>query len=264
MKVEEYISVAKRYCKENINENIVLLEPIFRIEDNKIYFSYMITNFVDDNELEIIRPTHYLLQNIVNGCVEKLYKCEEHDFTTNNIIPKNRRYKNLGSSKLYAIENYIMKSLNKWAHSIKDEVNNKFIDDLYNSKIMILNNNLISSKEYINYNFSTLIKELENNLYNYFENDINNGVENYKNHLFNLVKQNYQNDNIDYKVIKEYIKLIKFLYPDFIELINAFSNIKDITDEIYDSKLKDSIIDKDEILKKIDAKIAELENDINE
>lgn len=51
MKVEEYISVAKRYCKENINENIVLLEPIFRIEDNKIYFSYMITNFVDDNEL---------------------------------------------------------------------------------------------------------------------------------------------------------------------------------------------------------------------
>ena len=103
----------------------------------------MITNFVDDNELEIIRPTHYLLQNIVNGCVEKLYKCDEHDFTTNNIIPKNRRYKNLGSSKLYAIENYIMKSLNKWAHSIKDEVNNKFVDDLYNSKIMILNNNLI-------------------------------------------------------------------------------------------------------------------------
>ena len=261
MKFNEYINIVKKYSKENINKNCIIFEPLFRTEENTLYLSYMISDYNKNNEKEIIKPTHYILQNIYTGKIEKVYNCEEHNFTDN--IPDNKIYNNSGSTVLYDIENYIMKSLNKWKKQIKEEINNKFKKDLYNEKILLFNSKNISSKEYINENIDEIIKGVENNLFTRFENDINNGIENYKNYLFDFIKNKYQNNIVDKETIKTYTNLIKFLYPDFIELINIFTNIDNIIDTEYDMELQNSIINVDDLLKKIDKKIAELENDNN-
>ena len=260
MKIEEYINIANKYSKEKINKNCVIFEPLFRFEENILYLSYMILDYNNENESEIIRPTHYILQNIYTGNIEKVYNCKEHDFVDKNILPNNKIYNNSGSTVLYDIENYIMKSLNKWKKQIKEEINNKFVSDLYKEKIMIFNSKNISSNEYINENIDDIIKNIENELFRHFENDINNGVENYKNYLFNSIKNKYQNNIVDKVTIKTYTNLIKYLYPDFIELINLFTNIDEVTDSEYDIKLQNSIINVDDLLNKIDKKIAELEN----
>ena len=238
----------------------MVFEPIFRLEENTLYLSYMISDYNNDNESKIIRPTHYILQNIYTGKIEKVHNCKEHDFVDKNILPNNKIYNNSGSTVLYDIENYIMKSLNKWKRQIKEEIKNKFISDLYNEKIMIFNSKNMSSNEYIKENIDDIIKNIENELFRHFENDINNGVENYKNYLFNSIKNKYQNNIVDKETIKTYTNLIKYLYPDFIELINLFSNIDEVTDSEYDIKLQNSIINVDDLLNKIDKKIAELEN----
>lgn len=263
MKFNEYINIANKYSKENINKNCIIFEPLFRTENNMLYLSYMISDYNNNNEKEIIRPTHYILQNLYTGKIEKVYNCEEHDFTDQNTIPNNKIYNNSGSTVLYDIKNYIMKSLNNWKKQIKEEINNKFKKDLYNEKILLFNSKNISSKEYINENIDEIIKGIENDLYKHFEKDINNGIENYKNYLFNSIKTKYQNNIVDKKNIKIYTNLIKFLYPDFIELINIFTNIDNLIDTEYDIKLQNSIITINDLLNKIDKKIAELENDNN-
>ena len=260
MKINEYINIANKYSKENINKNCVLFEPLFRLEENNLHLSYMISDYNNNNESEIIRPTHYILQNIQTGKIEKVYNCTEHDFIDNNILPNNKIYNNSGNTTIYDIENHIMKSLNKWKKQIKEEINGKFENELYKEKVLLFNNKKMSSKEYINENIDNIIKNIENELFTHFEKDINNGIENYKNYLFETIKNNNKNNILDKETIKVYTNLIKYLFPDFIELINLFTNIDGIVDSKYDKKLQKSIVNVDDLLSIIDKKIRELES----
>lgn len=100
---------------------------------------------------------------------------------------------------------------------------------------------------------------------------LNEAIESKINSLFDEIhKEYFERKTINHEKNRTYLELNKCLWPDMTELINEFNNATEIEDEEFDDGLKKIVqekqkveekpkMDPNELIKAIDAKIAELE-----
>lgn len=130
---------------------------------------------------------------------------------------------------------------------ISDE--KKIINDLktndYNSinfiNDSIIEDGFISSTDLIISNSEKIFSNMYNELFKIGE-IINESYNNLHNNLFNKIRNIYLNNGkIDKNLIKQYMKLLKYFFPEILELLNSFNNIDGTDDFEYDKKIIEMI-----------------------
>lgn len=268
-KVSELISIAKEYAKTKNNKQTILYDPIFRIENNKLCIAYLVVEFNDEfnNDYRIKRPKEWLIQDIISGEILNYYNVLEKDYTT---LPFDKLYTNDGKSILYDQINDITKSFQKWQKQIKNDMSKQFDEydnSLYDEKVMKIDENIISPRDYILANIDNYFEKMFNILFNEMGGVISDSYNNYYESLFESIRNKYVNENIiDKDLIKKYMNFIKYSWPESLELLNNSSNIDGINDEEYDKTIIKMLKDKNnskervkDLLSKIDEKIERLE-----
>ena len=232
MKLNDLKQKALEFLKDKENNEIVLSEPLFRLENNKLYLGYLLLNFTDDYKIK--RPTKWLLQDMFNGNVIEFNNIVDKDFTTIEQLPLDTLFEDKGTSTVYDDFNNISISFSKWIKDTKEKLNNS---NTYNENILKIDNNLINPKEFILANSDSVFNEMYDVLFNKLGNLIEEGNKEYQNSLFEEIRNEYSNNSINKELIKKYVNLNKYLFPETIELINNFNNIPDTMDLEYDKKL---------------------------
>lgn len=246
-KYNELISIAKEYASKKKEKDTILYEPIFRMENGVLCLEYLVIEFNDEfnNDYRIKRPKEWLIQDMISGEILDYYYVSNKDYTS---LPLDKLFENNGSSILYDQSNFIIRSFQKWQKEIVKQIkeDSKNLNNLlYDEKVMKLENDLISPKDYILSNMESIFDKMFNILFENMGNIIGNSYNEYFVSLFDKVRKKYINDKIvDIKTIKEYMNFLKYLWPESLELFNNCTNIEGINDEKYDSAIKQILKDK--------------------
>ena len=232
MKLNDLKQKALEFLKDKENNEIVLSEPLFRLENNKLYLGYLLLNFTNDYKIK--RPTKWLLQDMFNGNIIEFNNIVDKDFTTIEQLPLDTLFEDKGTSTVYEDFNNISISFSNWMKSTKEKLNNS---NTYNESILKIDDNLINPKEFILANSDSVFNEMFDVLFNKLGKLIEEGNKEYQSSLFEEIRNNYSNNIIDKELIKKYVNLNKYLFPETIKLINSFNNIHNTEDIEYDNKL---------------------------
>lgn len=262
------------YVQEHFKEEKCLLDPIFREEDGKYYLCYAIIDFVDEknNDLRIKRPTKWLLVDIVTGELFKIYDSKDYDYTDAKKLPLDRMFVNNGNtSALYDSSNFISMSYFKWKKQVIKELNEKFNQDGYNQldpKVLRLENETISPNTFVLANVEDILEELYDKITNNLGDKVQQMYEDYYVYIIDLIRKHYViSEVINPVLLSSYIDLLKYAWPDLIDLINAIDNIEHFNDLNFETKLrnlaknKENDYKKDNVVFKIDEKLKEINPD---
>lgn len=243
----ELIKIAKDYARTKKNKDVILYDPIFRLENGKLCLEYLIVEFCDEfnNDFRIKRPKEWFTQDMINGEILDYYNISEKDYST---LPLDKLFNNNGESILFDQSNFITSSFQKWQKDIVNQLkdkNEKLNNLLYDEKVMKLESTLISPKDYVLSNVESIFEKMFNILFNDMGNVIGNSYNEYFESLFNNVRNKYINDEIvDKELIKQYMNFLKYSWPESLELFNNCTNIDEINDEQYDSAVIQMLDDK--------------------
>lgn len=261
--------IASKYLKDIKKENVFLHEPLFRIENNTLYLGYMIIDFVDpyNNNYDIKRPTEWLLQDLVTGEIVQFYNSNKKDFCSKNELPFDKTFKNNGTSALYNDINSIAISFDKWKNEEIEKLTKKYNDQfnpINQENVLQLGEDIVSPKNYILANSETVFSKMYNELFE-FGNTITEAYKEFQNNLVMKVIRDYTEKSIINKeVIKQYFELVKYSYPESLDLFNYFNNISDIENNKYNNNLNNMSNYKNATaIEKVEIRLKEIDNKYN-
>ena len=262
----EIKTIASSYVKDKVNDMALISEPLLRVENNKLCLGYFFVEFNDEQKKDyrIKRPTKWLTQDMISGIIIDVFDCREKDFSSSEILPYNKLYSNDGASILYDEVNYISKSFQKWYRNITHELSNETsfkLNLLYDKKVLKLSDEIVSPRDYVLTNMKSVFNEMNEVLFSKLGNTITRYFDDYQESLFNQIRSS---SVVDFELIKQYYNCIKYLYPELIDIINAFNNIDGTLDRNYDENLRQIIEQKnkeaeEELLDKIDNEMKKID-----
>lgn len=267
--VDELNNKADNYVKDKLGEEKALLGPIFRKEANQFYVGYAVIDFKDTYET-FFRPTKWLILDMKTGELINFYECKDYDYTDDNNFTFNLEFENGGNSPLFDLGNYINTSFNSWKNQTLHIIDKKNEPDL---KVLKIENELYSPKEYITNIVTSFFDNIKQTIDTEIFDVIGFSHTKYINETIDNIREEYiKNNKMDMALLTKYYKLLKYSWPDFIDIINHFDNILTSKNEKTDKLLKDYINKKkekvdyniDDLISKIDGRIAELEKDNEE
>ena len=262
----EIKTIASSYVKDKVNDMALISEPLLRVENNKLCLGYFFVEFNDEQKKDyrVKRPTKWLTQDMISGIIIDVFDCREKDFSSSEILPYNKLYSNDGASILYDEVNYISKSFQKWYRNITHELSNETsfkLNLLYDKKVLKLSDEIVSPRDYVLTNMKSVFNEMNEVLFSKLGNTITRYFDDYQESLFNQIRSS---SVVDFELIKQYYNCIKYLYPELIDIINAFNNIDGTLDRNYDENLRQIIEQKnkeaeEELLDKIDNEMKKID-----
>lgn len=262
----EIKEIANNYVKDKIDDKILMFEPLLRVENNTLCLGYFFVEFNDEQKKDyrIKRPTKWLIQDMISGIIIDVFDCNEKDFSSSEILPYSKLYSNDGASILYDEVNYISKSFQKWYRNITHELSNEFnfkLNSLYNKKVLKLSDEIVSPRDYVFTNMKSVFNEMNEVLFSKLGNTLMKYFDDYQESLFNQIRSS---SVVDFELIKQYYNCIKYLYPELIDIINAFNNIDGTLDRNYDENLRQIIEQKnkeaeEKLLDKIDNEMKKID-----
>lgn len=262
----EIKEIANNYVKDKIDDKILMFEPLLRVENNTLCLGYFFVEFNDEQKKDyrIKRPTKWLIQDMISGIIIDVFDCNEKDFSSSEILPYSKLYSNDGASILYDEVNYISKSFQKWYRNITHELSNEFnfkLNSLYNKKVLKLSDEIVSPRDYVFTNMKSVFNEMNEVLFSKLGNTLMKYFDDYQENLFNQIRSS---SVVDFELIKQYYNCIKYLYPELIDIINAFNNIDGTLDRNYDENLRQIIEQKnkeaeEKLLDKIDNEMKKID-----
>lgn len=236
---EELRNLAKDYISNIKKKDSILYEPVFRKQNNKLYLEYLVVNFDQDYKLK--KPQEWLLQDISTGEIIGYYNTNEINYTDEEVP---LLFENDGKSILYDELNYIIKRFQIWQKDTLKELNDLPLNNLSlsSSKVIEIDDEVISPKDYILANIDSTFENMLNQLIDGLGDNISKGFSEYTASLFNKVREDYLNNhNINTDFIREYLNAVKYAWPESIELFNCCSNIKESIDNDFDKKIKEML-----------------------
>ena len=262
----EIKTIASSYVKDKVNDMALISEPLLRVENNKLCLGYFFVEFNDEQKKDyrVKRPTKWLTQDMISGIIIDVFDCREKDFSSSEILPYSKLYSNDGASILYDEVNYISKSFQKWYRNITHELSNETsfkLNLLYDKKVLKLSDEIVSPRDYVLTNMKSVFNEMNEVLFSKLGNTITRYFDDYQESLFNQIRSS---SVVDFELIKQYYNCIKYLYPELIDIINAFNNIDGTLDRNYDENLRQIIEQKnkeaeEELLDKIDNEMKKID-----
>lgn len=262
----EIKTIASSYVKDKVNDMALISEPLLRVENNKLCLGYFFVEFNDEQKKDyrVKRPTKWLTQDMISGIIIDVFDCREKDFSSSEILPYNKLYSNDGASILYDEVNYISKSFQKWYRNITHELSNETsfkLNLLYDKKVLKLSDEIASPRDYVLTNMKSVFNEMNEVLFSKLGNTLTRYFDDYQESLFNQIRSS---SVVDFELIKQYYNCIKYLYPELIDIINAFNNIDGTLDRNYDENLRQIIEQKnkkaeEELLDKIDNEMKKID-----
>lgn len=262
----EIKTIASSYVKDKVNDRALISEPLLRVENNKLCLGYFFVEFNDEQKKDyrVKRPTKWLTQDMISGIIIDVFDCREKDFSSSEILPYNKLYSNDGASILYDEVNYISESFQKWYRNITHELSNETsfkLNLLYDKKILKLSDEIVSPRDYVLTNMKSVFNEMNEVLFSKLGNTLTRYFDDYQESLFNQIRSS---SVVDFELIKQYYNCIKYLYPELIDIINAFNNIDGTIDKNYDENLRQIIEQKnkeaeEELLDKIDNEMKKID-----
>ena len=244
---DELRDIAQKYINKKKKTEIILFDPIFRIEKDKLCLMHALVEFKDEasNDFRIKRPTEWFIQDIITGEILDYYNIENYDFANVNILPLDSLFENTGKSIVYDYNNYVVDSFRKWKENIKKELEIKINNTKYKldrEKVMQVNEKIISPRDYVLANLDDSLEKMHDILFYDLGDAIRDAYNLYYENLFENIRQKYIEENIiDQDLIKKYLNLIKYLWPESHELINKMTNIDNVIDEDFDQEIKEML-----------------------
>lgn len=232
------------YVKEYFKEEKPIFDPIFREENGKIYLGYMVVDFVDEknNDYRFKRPTKWLIVDLVNGDLVNTFNSDEHDYTDKNKFPFELIFDNYGSSALFNASNYVLTSYTDWKKQVVKDMQSRFTKLSFDPKVLKLGDEIISPNDFVLANVESLLEDINVEIMEKLGSKVEELYKDYYEHIIDSVRTSYLvNGNIDKTLLTNYINLIKYLWPDFIDIINAFNNIESLNDTTFENALRETI-----------------------
>lgn len=235
--IKEIKKKAAEYAKKYYGSNQILFDLMFRKEDDKYYFGFLIIDLVDEehNDYRIKRPTKWMLVDILTGDLIKIYDSSIYDYSDKKTFPFELVFDNNGSSSLYDYSNYILSSYFDWKNKVIKELKNKVADTcieneseqiLSNEKILRVNSENVTLKEFILANAENVLEELHEIIIQKIGDKVQEANLDYHEYIIDLIRKQYKiNKEVDTMLLISYVDLLKYSWPDLIDLINAFDNI---------------------------------------
>ncbi len=246
----ELRDLAQKYINEKKEKEIILYDPIFRIENNKLCLMYALVEFYDEKNLDVRfkRPTEWFLEDIKTGEILSYYNVKEYDFANEEILPMDSLFQNTGKSIVYDYNNFVVQSFQKWQENVKKELEIKINNTEYKldrEKVMQVNDELISPRDYMLANLEDSLEKMYDILFYDLGDAIRDAYSLHYSNLFESIRKRYLEENIiDKDLIKKYLNLIKYLWPETYELINKMTNIEGVIDEEFDEKINEMLTKK--------------------
>lgn len=267
----------KGYVNTHIGKEYPIFDPIFREENGKYYLGYLVGDFVDvkNGDYRMKRPTKWLLVDIVTGDLVKVYDSKDVDYTDKDKFPLDKVFINNGNSALYDSSNYVLLSFFKWKKQVIKEMKEKFDKNINNELIdpliLKLDNETISPNNYVLANVESLLEDLHNEIMDKLGNKVSELYQDYYVHLIDSIRKEYIiSGNINPTLLSSYVNLIKYLWPDFIDIINEFNNIEYFKDLNFENELRklaqdktEKVNKKDDIVARIDEKLKDINRELN-
>lgn len=250
---EKVLGYVKEHFKE---EETPIFDPIFREEDGKYYLGYMVAEFVDakNDNYRMKRPTKWLLVDIVTGELVNAFDSKKYDYTDKDKFPFDLDFDNYGNSALFDSSNYVLSSYFDWKKKVIKDLNEKFSKNLDNMiidpKVLRLDDETISPNDFVLANVESVLEDLHNEIMEKFGGKVQELYKDYTVYLISLIRKHYViSGDINRTLLSSYIDLIKYSWPDFIEIINAFDNIEHTKDMNFENALKNLVQTKKERIK---------------
>ena len=233
------------YVKEYFKEDKILFDPIFREEKEKYYLGYMVVEFVDEKsgDYRYKRPTKWLLVDIVSGDLVGIYDSREYDYTDK--LSHDSIFANNSSSSLFDASNHVLTSFCTWKKQVIKELEKKFKNSNLNLKILKSDDELISPNSFVLANLEPILEEVNEKIMLSLGGKIHTLYrEYYIDTIDDIRKQYIDKGDINKTLLANYIDLIKYLWPDTIDIINAFDNIEHPKNLDFENKLRQIAQDK--------------------
>lgn len=243
----ELRDMAQKYINEKKKKEIILFDPIFRMEKGKLCLMYALVEFKDEanNDFRIKRPTKWFIQDITTGEILDYYNIENYDFSDLSVLPLDNLFANTGKSIVYDYNNFVVDSFRKWQANIKEELATKISNTEYaldREKVMQVNEKIISPRDYVLANLDVSLDKMHDILFYDLGNAIRDAYSLYYENLFESIRKKYLAENIiDNDLIKKYLNLIKYLWPESYELINKMTNIDKVIDNNFDQEIEEML-----------------------
>jgi len=140
--------------------------------------------------------------------------------------------------------------------------------------VLKIDDKFLSPRDYVIDNVDAVLEQAKDLIREKISNVVEQGYKDNYNYLIEEIRRTYEQTNeIDIDLNSRYIELLKYLWPDYIEIINNFDNTSENNNEELDKSIRDAIerkelervakqLDKekmDNLIDKIDQRIAELD-----
>lgn len=277
--ISEMKTKVEIYVKDKLDDKKMILEPMFRLQDNQLYMGFLVFDFYDEveNDFRIKRPMHWVLVDVEAGNIEWMYHSIEYDYTEKEDFPYDLVFLNENHTILFDYNDYIMKSFNKWKRRTNRYMKTKMNHSnyLYSMKMLKRNDEYFSVNDYFERRLLEILEQCKEMLMLETGDKIHNGYQEYVHTLIDKIRIAYiEHKKIDVESNYLYLQALKYAWPDQIEIINHFDNICMSNDSVYDNSLREQIASKelkkleenknigptlDAFISAIDQKISELE-----
>ena len=108
-----------------------------------------------------------------------------------------------------------------------------------------MSDELISPRDYVLANLDASLEKMHNIVFYDLGDAIRDAYSAYYGSLFASIRKKYLEDkSIDKELIKKYLNLIKYLWPESYQLINKMSNISDVIDKEFDLEIEEMLKNK--------------------
>lgn len=257
------------YVKEHFGLETPIFDPIFREENGKYYLGYMVVDFVDEKkeDFRFKRPTKWLLVDIVTGDLVNCFDSNNHDYIDKDKFPFDLIFDNYGNSALFDSSNYVLTSFFDWKKQVIKEMKEKFSNNnlFIDPKILRLENETISPNDFVLANVESILEDMHNEIMEKLGNKVGELYKDYYVYIIDLIRKHYViSGDINRTLLSSYMDLIKYLWPDFIDIINAFDNIDHFNDPNFENALKKLVQDKTEKINKKDDIVARIDEKLKE
>lgn len=240
-KYKELKEKAENIILKDFSLDAVLEVPLFGNENNELFLQYLGIKFKEEKvkRTRLVDSIAFLRQDMRTGEVLEV----KNVVVSESILLDEKLLKD-ENGIFFDYSKFINKEFLNWKRNLVKKLKNKDIKDtnpLYNEKLLKINGDLVSPKEYILNNFEKVFNQMNNILDVNFERNLNEGVTDFLESIIIDIRDKYLYSNvIDYALIKQYMNYVKCLWPSLIEILKKDEAVlKFLDDEEFDNLLED-------------------------
>ena len=197
LSLDKYLNIVNEEKIKRGLENYIPLYPMFRVDNDKLYVSVMLTEDKDNvwSKDEHIKSEYWVLIDINNDKILEFNKTDDKDFVIGNLIPKNTDDRKQELSK-YTVQKTLQYK-NYLINDIKNEELplQKKLSAVLNSE-MDIDGEKVNINDYLLSNLEEDIKSKINDLVDILIQSKYGSITFYYDQLFNTIANNYKNDKI--------------------------------------------------------------------